>query len=634
MRETQFIRQNEEKWAYYEDLLTHQQVPPEALQEMFIQITDDLSYARTFYPSRSVRAYLNGVAQRVFVSVYRRKRGNWWQRIKLFFTDELPQVILQSHSMFFWATVLFFLSFAIGYFSSVMDEDFPRLIMGESYIRMTTENIRSGNPMAVYQEAQHMDMTFGIMLNNLWVTYFYFVLGVFAGVGSVAMMMYNGVMVGAFLQFFARSGLAREANLTIWMHGTFEISAIIIGTAAGMTMGSGWLFPQTYTRLQSFQMSARRGIKIMMGVTVLLFFAAFFEGNLTRYTQLGDLFRATFVLLCLLIVLGYYVWYPLYKSKMGFLTPLKEVELPPTNNQKTVFGSIKTMGEIFNDTFTLLQRHLRFYLLTAFSLAVAFVFMADFFVKEADTSITRIFYPISDLFSPYRLIFQCFDAIHFQVLPLTLLLTAVITTVIVVVLKKLKVEEFGTPNTPPTWAKWFRASMGLGLPIYLALFTFIYFGVEAHWFILTSLLFGFPLVGMIFMAYYRDELPFFRSVSIGFQFYFTHIGQVLGANLLFFPLLYLFFWILSSGVFWTFLQIFSWNIQLSDSALGIFEAYAIGIFTMGLLLTIIMLLMTCAYLCYTSVNEIQYAENLLSRIEAIGNSRKIQGLVRETHRTD
>ena len=65
----------------------------------------------------------------------------------------------------------------------------------------------------------------------------YFILGIFAGIGSVAMMMYNGIMLGAFLQFFSQNNLLQEANLTVWMHGTLEISAIVIGTAAGITMG-------------------------------------------------------------------------------------------------------------------------------------------------------------------------------------------------------------------------------------------------------------------------------------------------------------------------------------------------------------------------------------------------------------
>jgi hypothetical protein len=55
MRERQFIEQNKEKWRAFEMLIQSKEKDPEKLGELFVQITDDLSYARTFYPNRSVR---------------------------------------------------------------------------------------------------------------------------------------------------------------------------------------------------------------------------------------------------------------------------------------------------------------------------------------------------------------------------------------------------------------------------------------------------------------------------------------------------------------------------------------------------------------------------------------------------
>jgi hypothetical protein len=75
MRETQFIQQNKEKWSDFERVLTDPHKDPDKLHDVFIQITDDLSHARTFYPSRSVRAYLNGVAQLIFTDLYNRKKS-------------------------------------------------------------------------------------------------------------------------------------------------------------------------------------------------------------------------------------------------------------------------------------------------------------------------------------------------------------------------------------------------------------------------------------------------------------------------------------------------------------------------------------------------------------------------------
>ena len=59
MRETSFIKQNKEKWKEFESILEKKDKDPDKLNDLFIQITDDLSYSRTFYPNRSVRVYLN-----------------------------------------------------------------------------------------------------------------------------------------------------------------------------------------------------------------------------------------------------------------------------------------------------------------------------------------------------------------------------------------------------------------------------------------------------------------------------------------------------------------------------------------------------------------------------------------------
>ena len=71
MRETSFIKQNKDKWKEFEHDLNKENADPDKLSDLFIQITDDLSYSRTFYPNRSVRVYLNNIAQQIFYSIYK-----------------------------------------------------------------------------------------------------------------------------------------------------------------------------------------------------------------------------------------------------------------------------------------------------------------------------------------------------------------------------------------------------------------------------------------------------------------------------------------------------------------------------------------------------------------------------------
>ena len=77
MRETNFINQNKEKWKELERTLQLGKKDPDKLNDLFVKITDDLSYSRTFYPNRSVRVYLNSLAQQIFYSIYKVSRKDF-----------------------------------------------------------------------------------------------------------------------------------------------------------------------------------------------------------------------------------------------------------------------------------------------------------------------------------------------------------------------------------------------------------------------------------------------------------------------------------------------------------------------------------------------------------------------------
>ena len=277
MRETKFIKQNKDKWTEFERTLENAKKDPDKLNDLFVQITDDLSFSRTFYPNRSVRVYLNGLAQRIFSIIYKKRKAKQY-RLITFWTEELPLLFYRARRDFLIALLVFGFAFLIGLVSSRMDPEFAEIILGNDYIEMTKENIASGDPMAVYKQKGRFDSSLAITVNNLWVAFLTFIIGAIYGVGTIAILIRNGVMVGAFQYFFIERGLFWESFLTIWIHGTLEISAIIIAGAAGLTMGRGLAFPGTFSRLRSFQQSAKRGLKILIGIAPIFIIAGFIEG--------------------------------------------------------------------------------------------------------------------------------------------------------------------------------------------------------------------------------------------------------------------------------------------------------------------------------------------------------------------
>jgi uncharacterized membrane protein SpoIIM required for sporulation len=214
--------------------------------------------------------------------------------------------------------LIFSLSVAIGALSAAHDDTFVRLILGDEYVNETLANIERGDPMAIYKQMGQTEMFLGITFNNVRVSFFVFVAGLFTAFASGFILFQNGVMLGAFQYFFYQKGLLVTSVLTIWIHGTLEISAIILAGAAGIIMGNGLVFPGTYSRLQSFRRAARQGLKIIIGLVPIFILAGFLEGFVTRMTGIPDIFKIAIILGSAIFVFIYFIFIPL-KIKLNGL---------------------------------------------------------------------------------------------------------------------------------------------------------------------------------------------------------------------------------------------------------------------------------------------------------------------------
>ena len=206
--------------------------------------------------------------------------------------------------------LIFVASALIGVLSAANDPDFVRLILGNGYVDMTLDNIANGEPMAVYNGSSEVPMFLGITLNNVMVSFNCFAMGLLTSFGTGYMLLSNGIMVGAFQTFFYQQDLLWESSLAIWLHGTLEIWAIIVAGAAGLALGNGWLFPGTYSRLESFRRGAKRGLKIVIGTVPVFIMAGFIEGFITRHTELPDMLRLGVILTSLAFIIFYYIYLP------------------------------------------------------------------------------------------------------------------------------------------------------------------------------------------------------------------------------------------------------------------------------------------------------------------------------------
>lgn len=315
MREAAFVKQNKDKWAAFENVLNNKaQLPADQLSDLYIEITDHLSYAKTFYKGSNTEFYLNSLASQAHQKIYKTKRESK-NRIVSFWKTEFP-TMFHAHRRELLISFLVFLFFvAVGAFSSANEGDFVRSILGDAYVNMTLENIEKGDPMAVYKQQGEFNMFLGITINNIKVAIYAFSFGIFLGVGTLMILLRNGIMLGSFQYFFYEEGLLWESVRTIWIHGTLEISVIIIAGCAGLVLANGMLFPGTYTRLESFKRGVKNGLKIMVSTVPFFIIAGFLEGFVTRHTEMPDWLALTIILGSLALILYYYVIYPYQLNK-------------------------------------------------------------------------------------------------------------------------------------------------------------------------------------------------------------------------------------------------------------------------------------------------------------------------------
>ena len=610
MKESKFIDQKLQQWADFEEENRKKVKNPKLLSKYFIQITDDLSYARTFYRNRLVRVYLNSAAQCLFYGIYKNERNTFSKFIR-FWKEDLPIATYRARKAFLLSFFIFSLAFIIGILSSANDGDFSKTILGEEYIKQTLVNIEKGDPMAIYKKEAAFDMFFSITFNNLLVAFRTFIFGVFLSLGSVMALLYNGIMVGVFQYFFIERGLFWESFLTIWQHGTLEISSIIIAGSAGLVMGKGLVFPQTLSRFVSFKLSAKRGLKIMAGIVPILIFAAFIESFFTRYTNAPDWIRILVIVFSLAFILFYFVWFPYIQYKNPKISKSEEETLSATEYEPINRFISYSNQELTSNTFKFIKGRFSKISKLVFSLSflsVSTICLYIYFNKNADFEIqTAFFKGASDFFD-------------YKELAILFFINILLYTIIGLWNLQYISGYFNIDNkiSKLTIAKLFTTHLLVAVLINIGFFINPVLGIL----IMITII---PVLEFSLFTSYIENIPFYLSFSKAFELLKHSWTKLLGLYiklLLFgFALLYL----ISLDLIWQLFELIMWNIYLREDFYYILNFFVRLFVTLSFILFIFNIIKDGIYLFYFSAKEASTAFNLKERINHIGKRKRIYG---------
>lgn len=315
MREASFVERNKEKWSKIETNIKHNlSTSPDKLSDDYIQLTNDLAYAQTFYPNSKTREYLNELSIYAHQSIFKDQKNSKNQFVH-FFTYDIPHTVYQFRRSILYSFLITLTAAIIGLISAHYDTDFVRLILGNAYVDQTIANIRAGNPAGIYGSGAALGSFLAITVNNIKVAFMAFALGIFLGIGTGYILLNNGIMLGAFHYLFYKYGVLGSAMSAIWIHGTFEISVIIIAGGCGIAIGKSILFPKTLKRKESFKKQIKKAAIILMSTVPFFIIAGLLEGFVSRHYQYSILLSLGIIGISLCIILFYYVYYPYKLSK-------------------------------------------------------------------------------------------------------------------------------------------------------------------------------------------------------------------------------------------------------------------------------------------------------------------------------
>jgi uncharacterized membrane protein SpoIIM required for sporulation len=239
---------------------------------LYRQASADLSVVRDDPSAAGIARRLNDLLGRAHNLIYSGQRPRA-RGIRHFYARGFPSVFRQNRWFVVAALVIFLAGGAAGAAMSTTDPGFRRLILGGAMLdtierrEMWTHSLVALKPLA----------SSAIMTNNLTVALATFASGVFAGAGTVYLLLFNGLMLGVVFAACHQAGMGASLWSFVAAHGALEIPALLIAGGAGLRFGSGLLAPGTLPRRQALTEAAHASVRLMFGVLPLLVVAGVIE---------------------------------------------------------------------------------------------------------------------------------------------------------------------------------------------------------------------------------------------------------------------------------------------------------------------------------------------------------------------
>lgn len=310
MKQEVFEKKHAADWARFEQLLrTPRANDAHDLPILYRRICQHLALARSRLYSPPLIRHLNQLVLRGHQTLYgkaSRRQG----RIGIFFGVTFPQAVRNEWRLVLLSSMLFFAPMLVVGLAVQYEPELIYTLMEPAQVGSMERMYEPGQDRIGSERDSDSDiLMFGYYIwNNTSIGFRTFASGLLFAVGTIFILLFNGLYIGAVAGHLSRIGYHETFWSFVAGHSALELTAIALSGAAGLKLGLALLSPGRRTRFEAVRMAARTSGPIIGGAAIMFFGAAFIEAFWSSMTWIPVEIKYGIGITFWLLMIAYFVF--------------------------------------------------------------------------------------------------------------------------------------------------------------------------------------------------------------------------------------------------------------------------------------------------------------------------------------
>lgn len=310
--QTSFVAKHEPTWQRFEALLDdledrYQALPADTFPTLYREVCLHLSIARHRGYSAAISDRLNTLVERGHAQLYGSRVGRWSRIIDYAAGGFARQV--RAEWRLLWLSLALFVIPAVGIFLWLQFEPTWAIhILGPATLHEFETMYTDSASLRIERDSESDLLMFAYYIeNNVGIALRTFGSGALFGLGSLFILAFNGVYMGAIAGHLNNVGLSGNLWPFAITHGAFELTAIVFAGMTGFKVGLAPVWPGRRRRLDALRHAAHQSVGLVAGFSLMLLIAAFIEAFWSA-SSASDTVKYVVGALMWALVIGYFTF--------------------------------------------------------------------------------------------------------------------------------------------------------------------------------------------------------------------------------------------------------------------------------------------------------------------------------------